>query len=64
MNIFSFIFNANQLFGLFYFDRVFEQAAIAQLGERQTEDLKVTGSIPVRGILFCFYSILELSSVG
>ena len=25
-------------------------AAIAQLGERQTEDLKVTGSIPVRGI--------------
>lgn len=27
-------------------------AAIAQLGERQTEDLKVTGSIPVRGIVF------------
>ncbi len=25
-------------------------AAIAQLGERKTEDLKVTGSIPVRGI--------------
>jgi hypothetical protein len=27
-------------------------AAIAQLGERQTEDLKVAGSIPARGILF------------
>ena len=27
-------------------------AAIAQLGERKTEDLKVTGSIPVRGIVF------------
>ena len=28
------------------------QAAIAQLGERQTEDLKVPGSIPGRGIDF------------
>ena len=31
-------------------------ASIAQLGERQTEDLKVTGSIPVGGSfleLFC-----------
>jgi hypothetical protein len=27
-------------------------AAIAQLGERQTEDLKVPGSIPGRGIPF------------
>ena len=27
-------------------------AAIAQLGERQTEDLKVPGSIPGRGIYF------------
>ena len=27
-------------------------AAIAQLGERQTEDLKVPGSIPGHGILF------------
>lgn len=26
-----------------------EHAAIAQLGERKTEDLKVTGSIPVGG---------------
>ena len=26
------------------------KAAIAQLGERQTEDLKVSGSIPDRGI--------------
>ena len=29
-------------------------AAIAQLGERQTEDLKVRGSIPGRGNLFLF----------
>jgi hypothetical protein len=29
-------------------------AAIAQLAERQTEDLQVTGSIPVRGRLFFF----------
>ena len=28
------------------------KAAIAQLGERQTEDLKVSGSIPDRGIFF------------
>ena len=28
------------------------QAVIAQLGERQTEDLKVPGSIPGRGICF------------
>ena len=28
----------------------FQQAVIAQLGERQTEDLKVPGSIPGRGI--------------
>ena len=31
--------------------RVRYQAAIAQLGERQTEDLKVPGSIPGLGIL-------------
>jgi hypothetical protein len=35
-------------------------AAIAQLGERQTEDLKVTGSIPVRGIHFCLFCQLGL----
>ena len=29
------------------------QAAIAQLGERQTEDLKVPGSIPGLGNLIC-----------
>ena len=28
-------------------------AVIAQLGERQTEDLKVPGSIPGLGNLFC-----------
>ena len=30
-----------------------QPAAIAQLGERQTEDLKVPGSIPGLGIFFC-----------
>ena len=30
-------------------------ASIAQLGERQTEDLKVPGSIPGRGIFSCFW---------
>ena len=30
---------------------VISSAAIAQLGERQTEDLKVPGSIPCLGIL-------------
>ena len=29
-------------------------ALIAQLGERKTEDLKVTGSIPVWGIAFLY----------
>ena len=28
------------------------EAEIAQLGERQTEDLKVAGSIPALGVLF------------
>ena len=32
------------------------QAAIAQLGERQTEDLKVPGSIPGRGTRFSLYA--------
>ena len=32
------------------YHREFDIAAIAQLGERQTEDLKVPGSIPGRGI--------------
>jgi hypothetical protein len=32
------------------------QAAIAQLGERQTEDLKVPGSIPGLGIHFHLFS--------
>ena len=30
-------------------------ADIAQLGERQTEDLKVPGSIPGGGTYFCFF---------
>ena len=34
-------------------------AVIAQLGERQTEDLKVPGSIPGRGntVFFLFFSV-------
>ena len=35
----------------------FHQAVIAQLGERQTEDLKVPGSIPGRGIVFYFFKL-------
>ena len=31
----------------------YSQAAIAQLGERQTEDLKVPGSIPGLGRIYC-----------
>ena len=31
-------------------------AVVAQLGERQTEDLKVPGSIPGHGIFLCFGS--------
>ena len=31
------------------------KAAIAQLGERQTEDLKVPGSIPGGGIFYYFF---------
>ena len=34
------------------------RAAIAQLGERQTEDLKVPGSIPGRGMYFFFNFLL------
>ena len=33
-------------------------ASIAQLGERQTEDLKVVGSIPTRGTFFINYDII------
>ena len=32
-------------------------AAIAQLGERQTEDLKVAGSIPAHGNIFSLFHI-------
>ena len=44
-------------------------AAIAQLGERQTEDLKVPGSIPGRGMnlffdfLFYFQSFLDTAKI-
>ena len=37
------------------------QAVIAQLGERQTEDLKVPGSIPGRGI-FLFVNYYDFLS--
>ena len=36
-------------------------AAIAQLGERQTEDLKVPGSIPGRGIFLFSNFFLEFT---
>ena len=39
------------------------QAAIAQLGERQTEDLKVPGSIPGLGITHLCYSELRALSL-
>ena len=41
-------------------------ASIAQLGERQTEDLKVPGSIPGRGILCLFgpFSFVICGVVG
>ena len=34
-----------------------KKAVIAQLGERQTEDLKVPGSIPGRGMVFFRFEI-------
>ena len=44
------------------------KAAIAQLGERQTEDLKVSGSIPDRGIFFAnpriFVSVHDIIYCG
>ena len=36
-------------------------AAIAQLGERQTEDLEVPGSIPGLGILLQLYCLTPVS---
>ena len=42
---------------LIYAHLVFIYAAIAQLGERQTEDLKVPGSIPGRDKL-TFYALI------
>ena len=36
-----------------YFEHDCCLAFLAQLGERQTEDLKVAGSIPAEGIVFC-----------
>ena len=36
------------------FDILYYSAAIAQLGERQTEDLKVPGSIPGGGSILLF----------
>ena len=40
----------------------FAQAAIAQLGERQTEDLKVSGSIPGLGIGKCQHTRAAVES--
>ena len=41
--------------------RVGPEAAIAQLGERQTEDLKVPGSIPGLGIIADYAPWLALN---
>ena len=38
-------------------------AAIAQLGERQTEDLKVPGSIPGGGKLFFIFKVFLKTKV-
>ena len=40
--------------------RLMDNASLAQLGERQTEDLKVTGSSPVLGIFFINISSIPL----
>lgn len=40
--------------------RLIGNASLAQLGERQTEDLKVTGSSPVLGIFFINISSIPL----
>ena len=41
-----------------------KKAVIAQLGERQTEDLKVPGSIPGRGIFFFFNFLSYFQSLS
>ena len=51
MHIFL-LFHARNSSALFDANLVPTTAAIAQLGERQTEDLKVPGSIPGLGIAF------------
>jgi hypothetical protein len=48
-----FIYLAEEAFDISKKER-FLAAEIAQLGERQTEDLKVAGSIPALGVLFDF----------
>ena len=50
-----------QNFHFFSFIVYFQLAVIAQLGERQTEDLKVPGSIPGRGI-FLFVNYYDFLS--
>ena len=39
---------------------VYRSAVVAQLGERQTEDLKVPGSIPGDGKFFSFFVLKTL----
>ena len=48
----SFVGGADRILDIAHIGHLTSSAAIAQLGERQTEDLKVTGSIPVRGNSF------------
>ena len=56
MTFISFTFASIEI--LSYFNVIFHLAVIAQLGERQTEDLKVPGSIPGRGSFFCLFFVL------
>ena len=51
-----------QFFGMNFRSYFNSTAAIAQLGERQTEDLKVPGSIPGLGTLLCIM-LMEVAFV-
>ena len=53
------LYSNTKLFEFCILSHLTQHAVIAQLGERQTEDLKVPGSIPGRGIYF-FFSIIDI----
>ena len=56
------LWNAGRSFLISWNMRTEDIAAIAQLGERQTEDLKVPGSIPGLGIFDCLQLMLSAMS--